>query len=99
MRAMAKNENHLLKPGMFVTISFSSQDDENPVIQIPSGAIMEHAGEKFVFVKINDATFERRDVEVGETNGSATVVRRGLSKTDSVVTTGGFILKSRCSNH
>ncbi len=95
MRAVADNQDHLLKPGMFVTISFLSQEDERPVIQVPSGAVMEHAGARFVFIKVNETTFRRMDVEVGESNGATTVIRKGVSKADVVVSTGGFILKSK----
>lgn len=95
MRAIASNANHLLKPGMFVSIGFASQEDDAPVLQVPSGAIIEHAGERLVFVKVNDTTFERRDVVIGESNGSSTVVRKGIKKSDSVVTSGGFVLKSK----
>lgn len=95
MRAVADNANHLLKPGMFVTIEFTAQNDNRPVIQVPSAAVLEHAGAQFVFVKIADSTFERRDVKIGETNGSTTVIRSGITKSDSVVTSGGFVLKSK----
>lgn len=95
MRAVADNGNHLLKPGMFVTIDFNSQGDDRPVTQVPSGAVMEYAGKPFVFVRVNDANFERRDIEVGESNGAMTVIENGISKNDNVVTSGGFVLKSK----
>lgn len=95
MRAIADNSNHLLKPGMFVNIDFMSQEDNSPVLQIPSGAIMEHAGTPFVFLQKEPLVFERRAVELGDSNGSMTVVKKGIAKTDPVVTSGGFILKSK----
>jgi cobalt-zinc-cadmium efflux system membrane fusion protein len=95
MRAVADNTNHLLKPGMFVNIDFLSQEDNSPVLQIPSGAIMEHAGIPFVFIQKEPLVFERRVVELGDSNGSMTVVKKGVAKTDAVVTSGGFILKSK----
>lgn len=95
MQAVADNSHHLLRPGMFVTIEFTSQEDDKPVVQIPSGSVMEHAGEQFVFVKVNDTTFERRNVELGESNGSMTVILKGIGKSESIVTSGGFILKSK----
>ena len=95
MRAIADNANHLLKPGMFVNIGFVSQGDDSPVIQVPSGAVIEHASARFVFVKVDETTFERRDVEIGESNGTTTVIRKGIRKDDSVVTSGGFVLKSK----
>jgi cobalt-zinc-cadmium efflux system membrane fusion protein len=95
MRAIADNAHHLLKPGMFVSIGFLSKGDDRPVIQVPTSAVIEHAGAQFVFVRIDETTFERRDVETGESNGSTTVIRNGISKSDSVVTAGGFVLKSK----
>lgn len=95
MRAIADNTNHLLKPGMFVNIDFLSQENTTPVLQIPSGAVLEHAGIPFVFVQKDALTFERRVVELGESNGSMTIVKKGVAKTDPVVTSGGFILKSK----
>ncbi len=95
MRAIADNTNHLLKPGMFVNIDFLSQENDTPVLQIPSGAIMEHAGKPFVFVQKEPLIFERRTVELGDSNGSMTVVKKGVSKADAVVISGGFILKSK----
>lgn len=95
MRAIADNAHHLLKPGMFVTIEFASQPDDQPVIQIPSGAVMEHAGAQFVFVQLDDATYQRRDVEIGQSDGATTVIRRGIGKAEHVVVSGGFVLKSK----
>jgi cobalt-zinc-cadmium efflux system membrane fusion protein len=95
MRAVADNSHHLLKPGMFVTIDFIAQSSGGPVIQVASSAVMEHAGEQFVFVRLGETTYEQRKVEVGESNGNETVILRGVSKSDRIVTSGGFVLKSK----
>lgn len=95
MRAVAKNADHLLKPGMFVMIDFTSQDTNSPVIQIPSGAVLEYGGQSFVFVKVGENDYERRNVQVGLSNGTMTVIEQGLQESDQVVTSGGFILKSK----
>jgi cobalt-zinc-cadmium efflux system membrane fusion protein len=95
MRAVADNSHHLLKPGMFVTIDFIAQSSGGPVIQVASSAVMEHAGEQFVFVRLGETTYEQRKVEVGESNGNETVILRGVSKSDRIVTSSGFVLKSK----
>lgn len=95
MRAIAENPAKILKPGMFVTIEFASDNDNRPVIQVPNSSIMDHAGSKFVFVQVSETTFERRDVQTGTSNGTKTVIHSGLQAGDAVVVAGGFILKSK----
>lgn len=95
MRAIADNREHLLKPGMFVTIDFDYKHSDAPVLQVPSGAVLEYGGQSFVFVKVGESDYERRDVAVGPANESMTVIEKGLVESDKVVISGGFILKSK----
>jgi cobalt-zinc-cadmium efflux system membrane fusion protein len=94
MRAIANNPNRMLKPGMFVTVEFPVHN-ESDALQIPLSAIQEHEGQKFVFVHDDGGRFERRNIQVGETNQDSLIVLDGLQLGESVVTKGGFILKSR----
>ncbi|MFO0944120.1 MAG: efflux RND transporter periplasmic adaptor subunit, partial [Pirellulales bacterium] len=59
LRAVAENPEHLLKPGMFVTIELTGQANSEPVLQIPSSAVLEHQSAQFVFVKVADDQFQR----------------------------------------
>lgn len=94
MRAIAKNQDHLLKPGMFVTIEFDLESDEE-ILAIPNSAIQEHAGKSFVFVHQGAGEFEKRLIKPGKQNQTTTVVLEGLSAGEPVVLNGGFILKSK----
>ncbi|MCO8123364.1 efflux RND transporter periplasmic adaptor subunit [Stieleria sp. TO1_6] len=93
LRAIADNVDHRLKPGMFVNIELPIRQSESVVI--PSAAVQQHEGKQFVFVHQGNDQFQRRDVIVGATSGNSIVVRSGLQKGESVVTAGGFILKSQ----
>ncbi|WP_161604597.1 efflux RND transporter periplasmic adaptor subunit [Roseiconus nitratireducens] len=94
MRAVAENGEHLLKPGMFVTIQLPAKS-EQVVVQIPAAAVQQHEGKQFVFVHVGDDQFERRDIQVGRSDRDWAVVERGVRGNESVVTGGGFILKSK----
>lgn len=94
LRAIAENEQRLLKPGMFVTISFRAGDPDQSVLQVPSSAIQAHAGQTFVFVPQGDDHFQRRDVQIGPHSNRMTVIQSGLSAGEPVVSRGGFMLKS-----
>lgn len=95
MRAVAENKEHLLKPGMFVTIELSGEADPLPVLQIPTTSVLEHQSSQFVFVHQGGENFQRREVKLGQSNQLQSVVLSGLNQGDQVVVEGGFILKSQ----
>ncbi len=94
MRATADNAEHLLKPGMFVTVDLSGIAQQN-ALQVPLTAIQEHEGQKFVFVLRGEDQFVRRDIVVGSANELSIMIKEGLQPDESVVVEGGFILKSQ----
>jgi cobalt-zinc-cadmium efflux system membrane fusion protein len=94
MRAIADNPEQLLKPGMFVQIELPGLIEES-VLQVPKSAVLEHEGKQFVFVQTKDDAFMRRDVSVGEAGKEEIIVLVGLQEGEEVVTSGGFVLKSK----
>ncbi|MEO8268906.1 MAG: efflux RND transporter periplasmic adaptor subunit [Aureliella sp.] len=94
LRAIADNSEHRLKPGMFVNIQLPIVQQGEPIV-IPASAVQEHEGKRFVFVLQNDGSFVRRDVTVGPSSQSGVVIDKGLLEGESIVTGGGFILKSK----
>ncbi|QDV76074.1 Cobalt-zinc-cadmium resistance protein CzcB [Botrimarina mediterranea] len=94
MRAIAKNDEHLLKPGMFVTIEFEA-DSGDKKLGIPPSAIQQHGGKDFVFVHVSGDKFEPREVVLGDRSRSVVQIKAGLNEGNAVVVEGGFILKSK----
>ena len=94
LRAIADNSDGLLKPGMFVNVAIPS-GQSGSAMTIPTDAIQEHEGKKFVFVQIQGTRFVRREVQTGAKAQGRTVVLRGLSPKDQVVVQGAFVLKSK----
>lgn len=94
MRAVANNEDRLLKPGMFVTIELDEQAQQQS-LAVPLSAVQEHAGQQFVYLHLGEGKFERRDVVLGKRNKQAVEVLDGLTEGDEVVVSGGFVLKSK----
>ncbi|WP_158222530.1 efflux RND transporter periplasmic adaptor subunit [Rhodopirellula sp. MGV] len=94
MRAIAENKDHLLKPGMFVTIELPATATQESV-QVPATAVQQYENETFVFVHEGDGKFARRDVTVGNRGRQWAVIEKGLAADETIVTSGGFILKSK----
>lgn len=94
MRAVAENNDGLLKPGMFVTVDLPGAM-KTSVLQVPRSAVFEHGGVSFVFVHSGGDVFERRDIARGRSTANAMEILSGISAGESIVVSGGFALKSR----
>ncbi|MGV3486755.1 MAG: efflux RND transporter periplasmic adaptor subunit, partial [Planctomycetaceae bacterium] len=94
LQAIADNADRRLKPGMFVNIELPIRQDTDPIL-IPESAVQDHEGKKFVFVLSGDDRFQRRDIQLGMANDQSVIVSQGLQEGETIVTAGGFILKSQ----
>ncbi|MCC6509223.1 MAG: efflux RND transporter periplasmic adaptor subunit, partial [Pirellulaceae bacterium] len=94
LRAIADNSEHLLKPGMFVSVELPPIE-KSGVLQLPDTAVQEHEGQKFVFLHDHDDVFVRRNVVTGLTGETGIEIKEGINAGDQIVMAGGFVLKSR----
>lgn len=62
-------------------------------ITLPRSAITEELGAKFVFVKVDDHGYEKRNVATGSTDGKRTAILSGLKPGEEVVTKGVVFVK------
>lgn len=63
------------------------------VLQVPETAIMEDQGNYFVYVQKDGEHFERRAVELGQSNGKMVQITKGLQDGDILVNKGAYNLK------
>lgn len=94
MRAEADNVDRKLHPGMFVTVELPGEL-RPAMLQVPPGAVQEHAARSFVFVHLGADRFARRDVRTGAATPQAIEILAGLEAGESIVVAGGFALKTR----
>lgn len=80
------NAKGLLKPNLFARIDIVIAQNQ-AALAIPSNAVLEAGGEKFVFVRQGNS-FNRVDIEVGASDNQFTEVLSGLVPGDEVVTIG-----------
>lgn len=62
-------------------------------IAVPRTAITEELGAKFVFVKVDDHGYEKRNITTGSSDGKRTAILTGLNQGDEVVTEGVVFVK------
>ncbi len=92
-RFEVSNHSNKLKPEMFVTVKVSSKlGGSNP--KVPSTSIMKEKNGAYVFVVMNDTSFQRREITLGKETKDYTEILEGLKAGEKVVTRGTFYLKS-----
>jgi RND family efflux transporter MFP subunit len=92
-RFEVSNHSYKLKPEMFVTVQVSSKlGGSNP--KVPSTSIMKEKNGAYVFVAMNDTTFQKREIQLGKETKDYTEVIDGLKVGEKVVIRGTFYLKS-----
>lgn len=85
-----ENPNRDLKPGMYVTVLF--KDTPERAILVPSQSVFQKEEKQFVFVKIDDTQFEKREIETAGTSKGNVVVTSGLRANEVIVAKGGSLM-------
>ena len=88
-----RNDDHLLKPGLFVRVLLPDGPPRES-LAIPDSALVRHEGRTFVFVEAGPREFEARDVVVDLNIDPWVAIKSGLSIGDRIATSGTFVLKS-----
>jgi multidrug efflux pump subunit AcrA (membrane-fusion protein) len=91
LRLAITNPNGKLKAGMYATANFGVS--EGNFIAIPKSALVTVQSKNYVFVKISENEFERREVSTGQQVNDNIIVFSGLKQNDVVVTEGVIQLK------
>lgn len=97
VRMILPNPDRVLRPGMFATVRVmgaGTDQQSGTALYVPSAAVQRDGTATIVFVGAGPREFERREVELGPESGGFTLVRRGLTAGEKVVTTGSLALKS-----
>jgi membrane fusion protein, multidrug efflux system len=81
------NSDHGLWPGLFVQVTLVLSTDPKAIV-VPAAAVQASQAGEYVFVVKADRTVELRNVKVERQQGEETVIAKGLSAGEEVVTDG-----------
>ena len=93
VRTAIDNKDRLLRPGMFCQGRILIITDEE-VLAIPKVALLSDEGVDFVFTHMQDDYYLRTNVKKGRDFAEGVEILEGLAPGQTIVTDGGFILKS-----
>ncbi len=83
--------------GSFVDVWFKSENNQQATV-IPKSAIIEEQGNYFVFVQLTPELFEKKQIQIGSSDGVNVEVLSSLSPTQRLVTRGTILVKLAKSN-
>ena len=87
LKATFENEDHRLWPGQFSTVLLRMAEDENATV-VPSQAVQTGQRGDMIWVVKSDSSVDQRNVRVGRTVGSDSVILSGVQPGETVVTDG-----------
>jgi membrane fusion protein, multidrug efflux system len=94
LKAIFPNEDEALWPGEFVNARVLAETRRN-AIAVPASAVQRGAQGLLAWVVGKDNTAEARPIEVGPASGDLTIVTKGLSEGDRVITAGQYKLRPK----
>ncbi|MFC2101721.1 efflux RND transporter periplasmic adaptor subunit [Bacteroidota bacterium] len=81
-----------LVPGSFTEVYLKLADSPKSLV-IPMTALTDEAGILYVYVQEDGELFEKREVKIGDNDGSNVVILSGLKEGERIVTTGVIQVK------
>jgi membrane fusion protein, copper/silver efflux system len=94
IRTTIENKSGKIKPGMVADGSLTIFLDGRPMV-IPRSALIDTGKRKVVWVKVNDNTFQAKEVHVGQESDGYIEVKNGLMIGEEVVIEGSFLLDAQ----
>jgi multidrug efflux system membrane fusion protein len=87
LKATYANESGTLWPGQYVTVSLLLANEPGRIV-VPTQAVQSSQKGSYVYVVKTDLTVETRPVTIQRTHGAYSVIAKGLSAGERVVTDG-----------
>jgi len=84
------NSDHILKPGMYVSVSFI--DNMKKKIVVPSTSVFQDKTGEYVFISEHGNKFIRRSVNATGVEDDMMLINSGIEPGESIVVNGGFFL-------
>lgn len=84
------NEQHVLKPGMYVSVRFIEQPQQK--VLIPSASVFQEEEQSFVFVEKGNDQYTKCNVDVTGASDDRLLLNSGLELGEKIVVEGGYYL-------
>ena len=93
LKATFSNKRNTLWPGQFVNARVLVRTEKN-ALTVPTSAVQLGPNGPFTYVVKSDSTVEVRPLELGDESGGLTVIKKGISLNERVVTSNQYRLQA-----
>ena len=93
LRVVVENFDQKITPGRFVKVSIQIPAQKT-VLTVPKDSVFSDESQHFVFKKWKRFYWVRKNILVGPHINNRRIIYQGISEKDTIVTRGGFMLKS-----
>ena len=90
IRILMEDKNEKIRPGMYGKVQFIMPENG---LMIPKKSLLSSNSKFYIFIKISEFTFERREVIISTENEGFIEIALGVIEGEEVVTTNVFLLK------
>jgi Cu(I)/Ag(I) efflux system membrane fusion protein len=94
IRIELANPDGRLKPDMYGDVVFRTGADGEPVVAVPSDAVIHSGNREIVLVAKRDGRFEPREVKLGRRGEGYIEIADGVKEGETVVTAANFLIDS-----
>lgn len=91
VRIELPNPDGVLLSNMYADVEIEA-GAPNPVVAVPSSAVVDTGDRQVVFIDKGDGKFEPKDVKLGVRGDDTTEIRQGVAAGDKVVVSANFLL-------
>ncbi|MBI2253966.1 MAG: efflux RND transporter periplasmic adaptor subunit [Proteobacteria bacterium] len=92
VRVELDNQDELLRPGMFASVSIDAEMQTTSVLAIPENAVLDDGLQLTVLIDRGGGRFEPRSIQVGSRADGFVAVTNGLAAGDKVVVSANFLI-------
>jgi len=92
VRFLVSNPGPRLKPEMFASVTLFL-DESVRGLTVPVKAVFNESGRNFVYVRVNEREFARRQVDIAPDGAARLRISNGLKAGDKVVSDGALLLR------
>jgi len=92
VRVLLPNPDNRFRTDMYVSAEFQAPASGEPIVSVPSSAILDTGKHQIVLVEKGEGKYEPREVKVGQRTAEYTEIDEGLQEGESVVVSANFLI-------
>lgn len=92
VRVTLPNPDGRFRSDMYVTADFIAPASGEPIVSVPSSAVLDSGKHQIVLVEKGEGKYEPREVKIGQRTAEYTEIEEGLEEGEKIVVSANFLI-------